>query len=146
GAAGPTGMTLPLVRASVFAGFLLGCVTLHFVSIQTVYMGLWPWAVDATQVPISTDVHKESGLALSLSQIEFATFMCALATLVYVRRLAVRTRGVVRFYVLKSVLSGAATYLLTSLVFVAFIWFAIWLNPGLFDTLLQQFSYDPGAG
>lgn len=146
GVSGATGLMLSLDRATAFAGFLLGCVTLHFVLIQVVYMGLWPWAVDASQVPIPTDVHKESGLALSLSQIVFATLMCAVAATVYVRRLATRTTALVRHRILKSVLSGIATYLLTSLVFLALVWFVIWLSPDLVNQLVQEFSYDPGTG
>lgn len=73
-----------LSRSVVFASFLLGCLLLHFALVQSFYLGLWPWLAGQVRAPL--DGFDEAGLPLILSQILFATLVCALAAWVYTRR------------------------------------------------------------
>lgn len=131
------------LRSTPFVSFLLGCLVLHFAWVQTVYLGLWPWA--AERAGIRLDVPDEGSLLLILSQILFAVLVSALAAGVYARRVIVDTAPTVQRD-LRALLAGATAYLLTCFIFLALIWLIIWLSPGLVDSPLQQLSESPQSG
>lgn len=135
----------PLQRATVFGSFLLGCVALHFALVQAVYMGLWPWAAERAGMYVSFDDLDGMGLPLALSQIVFATLICALAAYVYVRRPMVGTAPA-QHRVVKPLLAGMGAYLLTCFLFLALVWLVLWVNPGLTNSFLRQLAYAPELG
>lgn len=142
---GQSSTTVSLQNATVFASFLLGCVALHFVIVQAVYMGLWPWAAQRTNMFVPQESVNELSLALSLSQIVLVTLVCAVAAYVYTRRSA-GNRAIARHFVAKPMLAGIGAYLLTCFLVLAFTWFVLWLSPGFASSLLRQLSDAPESG
>ena len=109
---------LPLQQASVFASFLLGCLGLHTAFVQLTYLGLWPWAVEQSGAHIPLEALNDTGLLLALSQIVSAALACTLAAYVYCRRYSA-AKPPIQTLLIPSFFAGMATYLLTSLLFLA---------------------------
>ena len=136
------GMPPSLHRACVFAGFFLGFILVHTLLVQAVYMGLWPWAVEESNMRVPYDMLDSLAWPLTLSQVVFASLAAAIAAAVYLYGRPQRAGTAFRTFLLP-VLTGISTYLLTSLVVLALVWIASYLQPGLISSLTRSLEYDP---
>ena len=135
----------PLARATVFASFLLGSLSLHIVLLGVICVGLWPWTAASLRIPFPRDVLSEMSGPMTLSQIVFGSLVCALAAYVYARRARVDAASGKQL-VIKPALAGVVAYLLTGFLLLVLVWLLAWAIPGVFGSVLEGLAQKPESG
>ena len=133
---------IPESRSTLFAGFWLGFAVLHTVFLLATYTWIWPWAADEARIALPLDTLQSMDLPLTLGQIVFSLLFGALAAWIFARRPHSDQTSFFQI-VIKPVLAGIITYLLTCLIILALFWIAVYLDPSLSTSLVRSLELHP---
>jgi hypothetical protein len=135
-------MAPSLRPATRFAGFTLGGLVLQIVLLQAIVMGLWPWIAE-TQHIVPPEAFMSPGLAVTLSAFFVSGLAWLLAAYFYARRATPDSATPFSLFG-APILAGIATYLLTTLVALAFLWLLGLLMPSWLMAVMDDFLRSPG--